>query len=61
MKKTYTTPKTETTLCLVEDFIAATNGGGTSEIGGEDRKETDSTEDGDQKAKQHSAWDTWDE
>ncbi len=29
MKKTYTTPKTEITLCLVEDFIAASDGSGT--------------------------------
>lgn len=61
MKKTYTTPKTETTLCLVEDFIAATNGGGESQIGGDKKEGTSTTEEGDQKAKQHSAWDTWDE
>lgn len=61
MKKTYTTPKTETTLCLVEDFIAATNGGGESQIGGDKKDGTSTTEEGDQKAKQHSAWDTWDE
>ncbi len=60
MKKTYITPKTETTLCLVEDFIAATNGGGTTEIG-DGKSDTGSTGDGNQKAKQYSAWDNWDE
>ena len=61
MKKTYTTPKTETTLCLVEDFIAATNGSGTSQTGSDGGKDIDKSEDIDQKAKQYSAWDNWDE
>lgn len=61
MKKTYTTPKTETTLCLVEDFIAATNGSGTSQTGSDGDKKIDKSENIDQKAKQYNAWDNWDE
>lgn len=61
MKKKYITPKTETTLCLVEDFIAATNGSGTSQTGSDGGQDIDNSEHIDQKAKQYSAWDNWDE
>lgn len=61
MKKKYITPKVETTMCLVEDFIAATGQGAETETpDGKHDTTTDTNADG-QKSKQYNAWDTWED
>lgn len=60
MKKKYITPKMETTMCLLEDFIAATVGGGDSNVGGGGNQDiTTETDAEHSKSKWHTAWDTW--
>lgn len=62
MKKKYITPKIETTMCLLEDFIAATGGSGTGQT--QDGKGTDITTDENAenaKSKWHTTWDTWED
>ncbi len=61
MKKKYITPHVETTMCLVEDFIAAT-GQGASQTTPAGQGSIDSGSDASsQKSKQYSAWESWDE
>ena len=61
MKKKYITPKVETTMCLVEDFIAATQQGG-SQVTPSGSSSISPEKDGSgSKSKQYNAWDTWED
>lgn len=61
MKKKYITPKMETTMCLLEDFIAATGGNGDATVDGDKQGITTETDAGYSKSKWHTAWDTWED
>lgn len=61
MKKKYITPKMETTMCLLEDFIAATGGSGSATVDGDNQGITTDESAEHEKSKWHTAWDTWED
>lgn len=61
MKKKYITPKVETTMCLVEDFIAATGQGASQTTPSGSGSIDQQTDASGQKSKQYNAWDTWED